>query len=302
MFDRILVPLDGSADSESILTWLRTWNLDTRLVLFHCVPSRLPKGEPLGTPRFETAERAQEYLESIARTLPVASEVVVRSGSPGDRIVTAALQAEARLVVLGSCGDFGVPRTLGKVNEIVARTCPRPVLVVKTPARPSRRRIRRILAPLDAASRGADNMDLLRGMARDLHAEVIFLHVGSSRAEHADSDGPSADGGSSYSDVQLHLIRQVWSFLKDGIAARTIMTKGSIVEETLTHEQSLDIDIVAIPKETQPGETSWQALVAKCERAVLLYEPQEAVSTLVSSAAQGATLTGPRSLAAQRIE
>ncbi len=292
MFDRILVPLDGSADSESILTWLRRWDLESRLILFHCVPSRLPKGELIGTPRFETAERAQEYLDSVARTLPTPSDVVVRSGSPGDRIVTAALQAEAGLVVLGCSGDFGTPRTLGKVNEIVARTCPRPVLVVKTPARPSRRRVRRILAPLDAASRGDENMDLLRGMARNLRAEVIFLHVGSSD-ERRDGDAAS-NGGASYSDVQLHLIRQVWSFLKDGIAARTIMTKGSLIEETVTHEQSLDVDIVAVPKETPGGPTPWQAMVGQCERAVLLYEPKEAVSRLLPSTARVVALTGPR--------
>jgi nucleotide-binding universal stress UspA family protein len=294
MFDRILVPLDGSADSESILIWLRSWDLDSRLILFHCVPSRLPKGELVGTPRFETPERAQEYLDSIARSLPQVSELVIRSGSPGDRIVTAALQAEAGLVVLGCSGEFGTPRMLGKVNEIVARTCPRPVLVVKTPARPSRRRGRRILAPLDAASRGGDNLDILRGMARDLRAEVIFLHVGSPGEERLEQGGPASDGGSSYSDVQLHLIRQVWSFLKDGIAARTIMTKGSIVEETLTHEQSLDVDIVAIPKQSAPGEAPWQAMVGQCERAVLLYEPKEAVPALVPSTARVAALTGPR--------
>jgi nucleotide-binding universal stress UspA family protein len=291
MFDRILVPLDGSADSESILSWLRTWDLDSRLILFHCVPSRLPKGELIGTPRFETAERAQEYLGGIARTIPLPSEVVVRSGSPGDRIVTAALQAEAGLVILGCSGDFGTPRTLGRVNEIVARTCPRPVLVVKTPVRPSRRRVRRILAPLDAGSRGDENMDILRGMARELRAEVIFLHVGTPEGERRDADAPSSDAGGSYSDVQLHLIRQVWSFLKDGIAARTIMTKGSVVEETLTHEQSLDVDIVAVPKETP----AWQAIVGQCERAVLLYEPKEAASTLVPAPARVAALTGPRS-------
>jgi nucleotide-binding universal stress UspA family protein len=295
MFDRILVPLDGSADSESILNWLRTWDLDSRWVLFHCVPSRLPKGELVGASRFETAERAQEYLEAIARTLPLPSEVVVRSGSPGDRIVTAALQAEAGLVVLGCSGDYGVPRTLGRVNEIVARTCPRPVLVVKTPARPSRRRVRRILAPVDAASRGDDNMDILRGMARDLRAEVILLHVGSPDNDRPNGEGPSSENGATYSDVQLHLIRQVWSFLKDGIAARTIMTKGSLVEETLTHELSLDVDIVAIPKETQPSNAPWQAMVGRCERAVLLYEPKEAASSLLPPSSRLAALTGPRS-------
>jgi nucleotide-binding universal stress UspA family protein len=290
MFDRILVPLEGSSDSESVLIWLRTWDLHSKLILFHCVPARLPKGELLGASRFETPEQAQEYLEAIARTLPASTEIVVRAGSPGDRIVTAALQAEAGLVVLGCSGEFGTLRSLGQVNEVVARTCPQPVLVVKTPARPSRRRVRRILAPLDASSRGDENMDVLRGVARDLRAEVILLHVGSSEPENA---GPSG-AGSSYSDVQLNLIRQVWSFLKEGIAARTIMTKGSIVEETVTHEQSLDVDIVAIPKDSAPGALDWRPLVGKCERAVLLYEPKEVASSIVPAPGRVAALSAPR--------
>jgi len=291
MFDRVLVPLEGSADSESVLTWLRTWDLDSKLILFHCVPSRLPKGEPMGASRFDSPEPAREYLEGIARTIPGPTEVVVRTGSPGDRIVTAALQAEVGLVVLGCSGEFGTFRTLGKVNEIVARTCPRPVLVVKTPARPSRRRVRRILAPLDAGSHGDENMEVLRAMARDLRAEVILLHVGSPDAESAGAEARA----SSYSDVQLNLIRQVWSFLKDGIAARTIMTKGPIVEETVAHEQSLDVDIVALPKESRPGEPAWQAVVGRCERAVLLYEPKELAPALVPPTARVATLASPGS-------
>ncbi len=286
MFDRILVPLDGSAEAESVLTWIRTWDLDSKLVLFHCVPARLPKGAMVGSSRFETLELAQEYLESMARTIPGPTETIIRTGSPGDRIVTAALQAEAGLVVLGCSGDFGSPRTLGKVNEIVARTCPRPVLVVKTPARSSRRRGRRILAPLDSNAQGSESSDVLRGVARELRAEVILLHVGFPE--------PGGDS-SSYSDVQLNLIRQVWGFLKDGIAARTIMTKGSVVEETVTHEQSLDVDIVALPKEGPPGPQSWQAVVRQCERAVLLYEPKEPASAIVRSAARpAATLMTPR--------
>src|SRR6185503_11923993 len=135
MFDRVLVPLDGSAEAETVLAWLRSWDLQSKQILFHCVPSRLPKGELQGSSRFETPEQAREYLDAVARTLAGSVEVVVRSGSPGDRIVTAALQAEAGLVVLGCSGDFGTPRTLGQINEIVARTCPRPVMIVKTPAR-----------------------------------------------------------------------------------------------------------------------------------------------------------------------
>src|ERR1051326_9210375 len=101
MFDRVLVPLDGTAEAETVLPWLRTWDLESKLILFHCVPSRLPKGELEGASRFETGEQAQDYLETIGRTLPGSAEIIVRSGSPGDRIVTAALQGEAGRGMLG---------------------------------------------------------------------------------------------------------------------------------------------------------------------------------------------------------
>jgi nucleotide-binding universal stress UspA family protein len=290
MFDRLLVPLDGSSESESVLGWLRSWGLsDSKLILFHCLPAQLPKGGTEGSSRFESADQARAYLEGVARTLPSSPEVIVRTGSPGERIVTAALQEETGLVVLGVPGEFGTTRILSKTTEIVAKTCPQPVMIVKTPTRPSRRRVRRILAPLDASARGDENMDVLRGVARGLRAEVILLHVGS---PESDSPAPATRGaGATYSDVQLNLIRQVWSFLKDGIAARTIMTKGSIVEETLAHEQTLDVDMVALPKE---DGLSWAPLVGKCERAVLLYEARGFAPTIVPAMPRAAALTGPR--------
>lgn len=294
MFDRILVPLDGSSDSESALTWLRSWGLaDSKAILFHCLPARLPKGGVEATSRFETPEQAQKYLEGVAQTMPPSTEVIVRTGTPGERIVTAALQSEAGVVLLGLAGDYGTPRILSKTTEIVARTCPQPVLIIKTPARSTGRRVRRILAPLDAATRGDENMDVLRGVARDLRAEVILLHVGSPEGDPLPAEARA--GSASYSDVQLNLIRQVWSFLKDGIAARTIMTKGSIIEETLNHEQSLDIDLVAIPKESPATGFSWAPIVGKCERAVLLYEPKEVTRAIVPATSRVAALAAPRS-------
>lgn len=289
MFDRIFVPLEGSPDSESVLGWLRSWDLsDSKMTLFHCLPAAPSAGELREERRFDTPEQARDYLESVSRTAPAAStEVIVRTGSPGERIVTAALQADAGIVVLGVSGDVGTPRTLGKAAGVVVKTCPQPVLVVKTPVRPARRRVRRILAPLDATSRGDENMDVLRDVARDLRAEIILMHVGSPEGE---GEGRGS-AGSTYSDVQLNLIRQVWSFLKEGIAARTIMTKGSILEETLTHEQSLDVDMVALPKE---GGLSWTPMVGKCERAVLLYESREFAGSIVPAVPRVAALTGPR--------
>jgi len=298
MLERLFVPLDGSAEAESVLPWLRAWNLSSsKLILFHCLPSRLPKGDVLGNSRFETPEQAGAYLEAIAGALPGETEIIVRTGFPGDRIVTAALQAEADLVVLGGSGEYGSPRILGKVTEMVARTCPLPVLLVKTPIGSLHRRIRRILVPLDTNARGDENMAVLRGIAGDLRAEVVLLHVGSPEPEGSEvGAGLREVAGSesqlhqiwnflkdsvAVSDVRLNLIHQVWAFLKKEIAARTVMTKGCFVEETLSHERSLDADIVAIARDgTGPG-LPWNAIVRQAERAVLLYEYKDTNSTTV---------------------
>src|SRR6185503_11355491 len=136
MFDRIFVPLEGSSDSESVLSWLRSWDLaDLKVTLFHCLPSPPAKGEPQEPSRFDSLDQAREYLDSVARTLSGTADLVVRTGSAGERIVTAALQSEAGLVVLGVSGDYGTPRTLGKAAGTVVKTCPQPVIVVKTPVR-----------------------------------------------------------------------------------------------------------------------------------------------------------------------
>lgn len=314
MIKRLFVPLDGSAEAESVLPWLKAWNLNSsRLILFHCLASRLPKGETVGHSRFETVEEAQKYLETVARTLPGEAQVVVRSGFPGDRIVTSALQAEADLVVMSYSGDYGAPRTLGKVTEKVAQTCPLPVLLIKTPVGFSFRRIRRILVPLDRNARGDENLDVIQGIAGDLQAEVILLHVGSPETETVAGE-PGLRNGSSrsettlppvpqvwqplkdglpVSDVRLNLIHQVWSFLRKEIAARTVMTKGSFVEETLSHERSLDADIVAVARDGSGAGRSWNAILRQAERAVLLHEVRDPNASGVVPVLRDRVLSAP---------
>jgi hypothetical protein len=66
------------------------------------------------------------------------------------------------------------------------------------------------------------------------------------------ASGRASSRGSTYLDVQLNLNCRL-SFLKEGIAARTIMTKGSIVEEILTPRAVPGRDLVAIPRRTVPA-------------------------------------------------
>lgn len=301
MIERVFIPLDGSAEALSVLPWLEAWGLKSaKLILFHCLRSRLATGEVLGNSRFESPEQAREFLIDLAAELPGEPEIVVREGFPGDKIVTAALQSNADLVVLGDAADPGAPRLMGRITEMVAKTCPLPLLLVRTPVPAPARRVRRILAPLDGRAGGGEDMDLLRTVAKALRSEVILLHVGCPEPDGSElqplsrdaADDPEAQfrlmhqvwnflkDSIAVSDVRLNLIQQVWAFLKKEIAARTIMTKGSFIEETLGHEQTLDADVVAVAK--SPGSVrDWTVIVRRAERAVLLYENQDPGRTTV---------------------
>lgn len=68
-------------------------------------------------------------LEELAATV----ETTVRTGRPGTEIVAHAREIDADCVALGTRGRHGPDRfRIGSVAEHVVRTCPTPVLTVRT--------------------------------------------------------------------------------------------------------------------------------------------------------------------------
>ncbi|MBW7923315.1 MAG: universal stress protein [Burkholderiaceae bacterium] len=149
MYERILVPYDGSPTSdEALAEAVRLAKLcSSRVRLIHVVdpllyitgfevgavyaneilPGLLAAGEAL-------LRKARDPIE--AQGLAVESEVIQSSGERVARIVVeqAALW-KADLIVLGTHGRRGVDRVLmGSDAELVARTSPVPVLLVRAKA------------------------------------------------------------------------------------------------------------------------------------------------------------------------
>lgn len=143
----LLAPTDFSPAADAALPWadLLARTFDARLVLLHVVEVtyeslvEVPWGggfEPVGEAiARQLEERARAELEVRARRLPPC-ETLVRTGlGPGlsrQRIVEAAQDVGADLVVMGTHGRTGVDRILfGSVAEHVIRTSPVPVLTVR---------------------------------------------------------------------------------------------------------------------------------------------------------------------------
>lgn len=145
MYQRILVPLDGSAVAESGLQEAigLAAELKARLVLVHIVDDYAVRVELSVVANNESILKGlrQYGLEVLSKAKHAAehagvhAETVLREVAQeriADVIAAQARQHHCELIVMGTHGRRGFSRmTLGSSAELVARTSPVPVLLVR---------------------------------------------------------------------------------------------------------------------------------------------------------------------------
>lgn len=137
MYDKILVPLDGSKLAEAALeVAVKALNPGGELVLCRILVSDPLLGwEPVPFESMLEKEKAAagDYLDSVADNLKVAVRKVVRHGPVPDGVMEIAEEEKVDMIVLSSHGRSGAARWfLGSVAERVVRGAACPVLVCKT--------------------------------------------------------------------------------------------------------------------------------------------------------------------------
>ena len=137
MLNSILIALDCSPDSDSVLKALDSLRLSakTKLVLCHIFP---PDNEDLPDPdrphRFssERYKQAKKQLESYQKQIPH-SEIEIIGGEPVEEILRLANIYQTDLIILGTRGLKGVQRILNdSVSSQVVADASCSVLVVHT--------------------------------------------------------------------------------------------------------------------------------------------------------------------------
>lgn len=165
MYERVLVPLDGSRLAEGILPFILqiARPLDLKVVLIYVVRPIAPQAIE-GTRRFtvdDVAARlkeAREYLAPVAKLREGGVRVTtdVRHGEPVAEIVAAARETEAGLIAMTTHGRSGFGRLLfGSVAEAVLRQAEIPVLMMRLT---ERRAMASSRAPAASAG-GSDESD-----------------------------------------------------------------------------------------------------------------------------------------------
>jgi nucleotide-binding universal stress UspA family protein len=174
MFERILVPLDGSETAEAALAYVALLPSDrVRLLAIECDRADL-------SAVCTAARDCKAYLEAVATPLREHGrdvDTLVTFGNPPEQIL--ALSAAADLVVMGSHGHGGVKRfVLGSVADEVARHAPVPVMIVRGgSASPPAVQLTRIVVPLDGSELAEQAVPVAAALAADLGVPVHLMRV-----------------------------------------------------------------------------------------------------------------------------
>jgi len=180
---RVLVPLDGSPLSESVLP-LALGLAPAELLLLEAVDSSLVGGE---SEDVRSRAIGGGYLAAVAERIRASGrtgvEALVREGRPAATILEVAAERAVGLVALATHGRSGFDRlVLGSIAEKVIRASPVPVLAVRTseppaPSVPARPLFGSVLVPHDGsdlASRAIEALAILGGAGR---ARLTLLGV-----------------------------------------------------------------------------------------------------------------------------
>ncbi len=254
MFERILIPLDGSGLAEKALPYGEELGkrLGSEIVLFH-----------VREPGHEQQQNMHKiYLDGMAETLArkiregapnVKAKVTARIevGDPHQNICNLVEKNDIGLIIMTASGGSGVkPAILGSVADHICRTMPTPVMLIRPqdtpPIEGKQQLINRIFLPLD----GSDLSKLALPVAEELAAQ---LKIPITLFQMAQMIIPYADdmSGTTFVDY-ASLDKELADLVNAQIIAleKELTAKGLSVTHNVTLGRDAAGDIIELSKKT----------------------------------------------------
>jgi len=269
MYERILVPLDGSKLAELALPCAEelagVFNSEVVLIGI-CEPEESPY-----------SHMCHLYIEKIAevvgnRIKKVSSTVIVKpvalDGRPAEGIIDYAEKNDVSLIIMASHGRSGIMSwTLGSVANKVLQRTGTPILLIRAKASHleagAQGLFNRILVPLDGSDVGEVVLPHVRQLTEKLESEVILLRV------VAPGQHVHTIGGLDYvrfAEQQIESMKAEAKEYLDKVSKRLAGTKGMVRSEVrvgdTTHEiikfaDEANIRLVTISSHGRSGIRQW---------------------------------------------
>jgi nucleotide-binding universal stress UspA family protein len=295
MLEHILVPLDGTSESEEALPYVR------RLVGLGASRITLLRAElPVAMDEYamvsEAArDQARVYLQEVKARLsdlPVRIGILPLIGPPSSAALEAAEMKQISLIVIAEAPRPRLARMLlGSVSERIVQRSPVPVLVVpphwtydlEPPMPPELRPIRTVLVPLNAASASRVILPYALTIARQAKARLLLVSVLPSRTgpRPGAADHPSSD---ELEGAEEQLYEAGVQCAESGVDFTVLLEHGDPAERILSVCRERSADWIAMATRGRSGFSRW--LTPSATHRVLRESSLPVLTTRVESSAR----------------
>ena len=269
MYERILVPLDGSKLAEASLPYAE--KLARKLGSQTTLISVLQFGSESDEDQYHHLQ--QFYIQEMAKTMKqkaIKVKSVIVTGDPAEQIVDYADKKNIDLIIMGTRGRSQLTRwILGSVADKVvsATSCPVALISSKDTEAGVRERkiLRKALVILDGTAQGEVIIPYIEELASKLNMEVTLLQLveqvlvyfeGASDLNYVPV---SKKEGNSRSAKARRYLKKLASTLEDkGITVKVkVATKGKSGETITKVASKIDADLLAVATHGHSGISRW---------------------------------------------
>jgi nucleotide-binding universal stress UspA family protein len=190
MYEKILVPLDGSELSEVALPYARELaaRLGSRLTLLYVSESAGFEDDFLHMHKFYIQKMAENIEQEIvkkrgndpAKKINIDSKIL--TGKPAEEIISYADEEKMGMIIMSTHGRTGIGRwAIGSVADKVIKAASRPVYLIRARGATSDMRekdkLNKVLVPLDGSKKSEVVIPYVEELASKLKTEVILLQA-----------------------------------------------------------------------------------------------------------------------------
>ena len=256
MYERIIVPLDGSKLAEVALPYAE--ELAAKMGSYISLLTVLESGDVFEPAWYKTyidniekvtRYHAEKYIEDAGGEI-VQVLKATRTGNPAEAIIEYASKMPLQLIVMASHGRSGFSRwAVGSVADKVVRSnISQPVLLIRGKESHAdireKRILKKALVPLDGSEAGETVIPYISEIAAKLQMELTFLQV-------------VVGKNGNYDDAEAYLQNKCKSCAEEGINAEYRVSIGSVADEIIDLADKLAFDLVAMSTRGQGELKRW---------------------------------------------
>jgi len=261
MYEKILVPLDGSEVAEQAMPYVERLarKLKSEVILMTvCLP-----GDPLERALAEYIERRAEKIQSLG----VKTRSLCIEGDPAASIINFAEKNKIGLIVISTHGHGGISNwPLGSIAGKVVQRSNIPVFLVRSsqPGKaPADDKLEKILITLDGSVFSETIIPYAEKLAKSMNCEVTLLRVIEQAklpqlAAYIDREKYEKDFMAMMErEAERYLDKKETALAGKGVKVNSAFLIGKPVETILQYSEKKSVNLIALTTHGFSGITKW---------------------------------------------